>query len=341
MDKRIIQRNLTRIFNKRKRRLKGTKLALKKGFTSSQFWNSRDGSKESVRRKNIRIGNGKSRKKVQSPEPKSAIHVGGSSNSRFMNNSFKQWIIPNKEIFSERQSYYNSSYIKQSHQVASIYEENGSSYYQGSSPGSPIKSSGAEARDRHNFKEQLSRKADKINSLFKQNDYNKKDYSMVRKNISTPYKSKGEAMTRNNFNTRGVMSAGDQQLQGRWLSQPKRKIPNPHSTFKLMSNASQKQKNRPENFGFQTRGGKLRKFKNNLYKKLKYSNTQKAHGKSSIHYDISTGGQRRFSRVSKLEPYNLLAIPNISPDFFSTRYKNNNAPNRSFTNSTSKQKSDQ
>mmetsp|Transcript_33636 Transcript_33636/g.33100 ORF Transcript_33636/g.33100 Transcript_33636/m.33100 type:complete len:91 (+) Transcript_33636:498-770(+) len=90
MDKRIIQRNLTRIFNKRKRRLKGTKLALKKGFTSSQFWNSRDGSKESVRRKNIRIGNGKSRKKVQSPEPKSAIHVGGSSNSRFMNNSFKQ-----------------------------------------------------------------------------------------------------------------------------------------------------------------------------------------------------------------------------------------------------------
>lgn len=164
------------------------------------------------------------------------------------------------------------------------------------------------------------------------------------------------------------MSAGDEyEYQERSLSQLKNKYPGPNTTSKFNPNISQRQQS-SSNDGvvIKSRAGKIRKFKNNVQKRLKYSNTQTSHDKMMIHHDISTGskslyfyfssiiiinfpkmrfpninlGSRRFSKVSKLEPYNLLAIPNVNADFLSSRLINKEIPLRSFTNSTSKPRSE-
>ena len=89
------------------------------------------------------------------------------------------------------------------------------------------------------------------------------------------------------------MSAGDElESQERSLSQLKNKYPVMSTTSKFMPNISQM----PPNGGgegviIKSRTGKLRKFKNNVQKRLKYSNTQIEQEKNMIHYDVSTGSK--------------------------------------------------
>jgi len=54
-----------------------------------------------------------------------------------------------------------------------------------------------------------------------------------------------------------------------------------------------------ENFRFKSRGGRMRKFRNNISKKLKYSNTQYLHNKGTTHYDISTGSKLSLSNKNE------------------------------------------